>query len=112
MVELRNSINSDRIIQFNGYFDFSSPIFITMNRLFQGGEGKLYAYLSYNSIEKIQENGTYLSLAGENMIFNQIKQHKQAMMSGYQNVKQLAANDVDFWDRILKQCKDNFKVIL
>ena len=64
--ELRNTINSDRIIQFNGYFNLSSAIFVTMNKLFQ--EGKLYTYLSRNSIEKLQENGTYLSLTGENML--------------------------------------------
>ena len=108
--ELRNTINSDRIIQFNGYFNLSSAIFVTMNKLFQ--EGKLYTYLSRNSIEKLQENGTYLSLTGENMLFNQITQHKQAVINGYQNVTQVAANDVDFWEKALKQCKDNFKNIL
>ncbi len=46
------------------------------------------------------------------MLFNQIAQHKQAMMNGYQNVKQVAANDVDFWEKVLKQCKNNFKDIL
>lgn len=110
IVELRNTVNSDRIFQFNGYFNLSSAIFVTMNKLFQ--EGKLYTYLSYSSIEKLQENETYLSLAGENMLFNQIAQHKQAMMNGYQNVKQVAANDVDFWEKVLKQCKNNFKDIL
>jgi len=108
--ELRNTINSDRIVQFNGYFNLSSAIFVTMNKLFQ--EGKLYTYLSRNSIEKLQENGTYLSLTGENMLFNQITQHKQAVINGYQNVKQVAANDVDFWEKALKQCKENFKNIL
>lgn len=108
--ELRNTINSDRIVQFSGYFNLSSAIFVTMNKLFQ--EGKLYTYLSHNSIEKLQENETYLSLTGENMLFNQITQHKQAIMNGYQNVRQAAANDVDFWEKALKQCKGNFKDIL
>ena len=70
IVELRNYINSDRIYQFSGYFNFSSTIFITANRLLQ--EGRLYTYLSHDSIEKLQENGSYLSLASENMIFNQL----------------------------------------
>jgi hypothetical protein len=110
IAELRNTINSDRIVQFNGYFNLSSAIFVTMNRLFQ--ESKLYTYLSYSSIEKLQENETYLSLTGENMFYNQLTQHKQASMNGYQNVKQFAANDVDFWEKVLKQCKDNFEDIL
>lgn len=110
ITELRNIINSDRIVQFNGYFNLSSSIFVTMNKLFQ--QGKLYSYLSHNSIEKLQENATYLSLAGENMLFNQITQHKQAAMNGYQNVKQAAANDIDFWEKALKQCRSNFRDIL
>lgn len=84
IIELRNYINSQRINQFNGYFDFSSTIFATTNRLFQ--EGRLYTYLSYASIEKLQENGSYLSFVGENKISNQILQHKQSMLNGYQNV--------------------------
>lgn len=110
ITELRNYTNSDRIIQFNGYFNLSSTIFITANRLFQ--EGRLYDYLSNDSIEKIQENTTYLSISGENMLYNQISQHKQAILNGYQNVKQNAANDVDFWDIVLKRCKNNFEDIL
>ncbi len=39
IVELRNTVNSDRIFQFNGYFNLSSAIFVTMNKLFK--EGKL-----------------------------------------------------------------------
>lgn len=42
----------------------------------------------------------------------QITQHKQAVINGYQNMKQIAANDVDFWEKALKQCKDNFENIL
>ena len=108
--ELKNYINSDRINQFNGYFDFSSTIFVTANRLFQNG--KLYDYLSNDGIKKIQENGTYLSIAGENAFSNQIFQHKQAMLNSYQNVKQAAANDVDSWEKILQKCKNNFEDIL
>lgn len=108
--DLKNYINSDRISQFNGYFNFSSAIFITANRLFQNG--KLYDYLSKDGIKKIQENGTYLSLVGENMLYNQITQHKQAVWNGYANVKQFASNDIDFWDKALKKCKDNFMDIL
>lgn len=108
--ELRNYVNSKRIDQFNGYFDFSSAIFITTNRLFQ--EGKLYTYLSYDSIEKIQENGSRLSFMGENSINNQIIQHKQSMLNSYQNAIQYAANDIDFWERTLKKCKKNFEDIL
>lgn len=108
--DLKNYINSDRISQFNGYFNFSSAIFITANRLFQNG--KLYDYLSYDSIEKLQENGSYLSIAGENMLSNQISQHKQALWNGFQNVKQYAANDVDSWEITLRKCKDNFEDIL
>ena len=108
--ELRNYVNSDRINQFSGYFNLSSAIFSTTNKLLQ--DGRIYTFLSYESIEKIQENGTYLSLSGENMLHNQITQHKQAMWNGYTNVKQAASNDIDFWDKALKMCKDNFKDIL
>ncbi|MDE6016970.1 MAG: hypothetical protein K2H41_14995 [Acetatifactor sp.] len=108
--ELRNYVNSDRINQFSGYFNLSSAIFSTTNKLLQ--DGRIYRVLSYDSIEKIQENGTYLSLAGENMLHNQITQHKQAVWNGYMNVKQLASNDIDFWDKALKKCKDNFMDIL
>ena len=108
--ELKNYINSDRINQFNDYFNFSSTIFVTANILFQNG--KLYDYLSYNSIEKIQENASHLSITGETTFFNQISQHKQALGNGYQNVKQAAANDVDNWEKILRKCKNNFEDIL
>lgn len=108
--ELRNYINSDRINQFSGYFNLSSAIFTTANKLLQ--DGRIYQYLSYNSIEKMQENGTYLSVASENMIGNQILQHKQAMLNGYANIKQYASNDIDCWDNILKKCKENFTDIL
>lgn len=108
--ELRNYINSDRINQFSGYFNLSSAIFTTANKLLQ--DGRIYQYLSYNSIEKMQENGTYLSVASENMMGNQILQHKQAMLNGYVNIKQYASNDIDFWDNILKKCKENFTDIL
>lgn len=60
----------------------------------------------------MQENGTYLSVASENMMGNQILQHKQAMLNGYVNIKQYASNDIDFWDNILKKCKENFTDIL
>lgn len=110
IVELKNYINSDRINQFNGYFNLSSAIFITANRLFQNG--RLYDYLSYESIEKIQENGSHLSIAAENMLSNQISQHKQAVWIGYQNAKQFAANDVDSWEKTLQKCKSNFEDIL
>lgn len=66
IIELRNYVNSDRINQFSGYFNLSSPIFTTTNKLLQ--DGRIYTFLSYDSIEKIQENGTYLSVAGENML--------------------------------------------
>ena len=66
----------------------------------------------YDSIEKIQENGTYLSVAGENMLSNQIMQHKQVVLNGYMNAKQSASNDIDFWDKTLKKCKENFRDIL
>ncbi len=108
--ELRNYVNSDRINQFSGYFNLSSAIFSTTNKLLQ--DGRIYTYLSYDSIEKIQENGTYLSLAGENMLNNQITQYKQTVWNGCMNVKQFAANDIDFWDKTLKKCKDNFMDIL
>ncbi len=108
--ELRNYVNSDRINQFSGYFNLSSAIFSTTNKLLQ--DGRIYTVLSYDSIEKIQENGTYLSLVGENMLYNQITQHKQAVWNGYANVKQFASNDIDFWDKALKKCKDNFMDIL
>ncbi len=70
---MRNYVNSDRINQFSGYFNLSSAIFSTTNKLLQ--DGRIYTYLSYDSIEKIQENGTYLSLAAENMLNNQITQY-------------------------------------
>lgn len=108
--ELRNYVNSDRISQFSGYFNLSSAIFCTTNKLLQ--DGRIYTFLSYDSIEKIQENGTYLSLVGENMLYNQIIQHKQAVWNGYTNVKQSASNDIDFWDKTLKKCKENFIDIL
>lgn len=108
--ELRNYVNSDRINLFSGYFNLSSAIFTTTNKLLQ--DGRIYTYLSYDSIEKIQENGTYLSVSGENMLSNQIMQHKQAVQNGYINAKQAAANDIDFWDKTLKKCKDNFMDIL
>lgn len=108
--ELRNYVNSDRISQFGGYFNLSAAIFCTTNKLLQ--DGRIYTYLSYDSIEKIQENGTYLSLSGENMLNNQITQHKQSVWNGSMNVKQLAANDIDFWDKTLKKCKGNFMDIL
>lgn len=108
--ELRNYVNSDRINQFSGYFNLSSAIFSTTNKLLQ--DGRIYTYLSYDSIEKIQENGTYLSLAAENMLNNQITQYKQAAWNGNMNVKQFAANDIDFWDKALKTCKKNFMDIL
>lgn len=66
--ELRNYVNSDRINQFSGHFNLSSALFTTTNKLLQ--DGRIYAYLSYDSIEKIQENGTYLSVTGENMLYN------------------------------------------
>lgn len=50
---------------FSGYFNLSSAIFTTTNKLLQ--DGRIYTFLSYDNIEKIQENGTYLSVAGENM---------------------------------------------
>lgn len=108
--ELRNFVNSDRINQFSGYFNFSSALFSTANRLLQ--DGRIYTYLSNESIEKLQENATYLSLTGENMLSNQIAQHKQAMWNGFTNVKQCASNDIDFWDETLKRCKENFIDIL
>lgn len=108
--ELRNYVNSDRINQFSGYFNLSSAIFTTTNKLLQ--DGRIYTYLSYDSIEKIQENGTYLSMEGENMLANQILQHKQAVLNGYMNAKQYASNDIDSWDKTLKKCKANFIGIL
>lgn len=107
---LRNFVNSDRINQFSEYFNLSSAIFTTTNKLLQ--DGRIYTYLSYDSIEKIQENGTYLSVAGENMLSNQLMQHKQAALNGYINVKQNASNDIDFWDKTLRKCKENFIGIL
>lgn len=108
--DLRNFVNSDRINQFSGYFNLSSAIFTTTNKLLQ--DGRIYTHLSYDSIEKIQENGTYLSVAGENMLSNQLMQHKQAALNGYINVKQNASNDIDFWDKTLRKCKENFIGIL
>lgn len=46
------------------------------------------------------------------MLNNQITQYKQSVWNGYMNVKQPAANDIDFWDKTLKKCKDNFMDIL
>ena len=46
------------------------------------------------------------------MLSNQITQHQQAMLNGYANVKQYASNDVDFWEKTLMRCKDNFMDIL
>ncbi len=97
-------------IQKSGYFNLSSAIFTTTNKLLQ--DGRIYTFLSYDSIEKIQENGTYLSVAGENMLSNQIMQHKQAVLNGYMNAKQYASNDIDFWDKTLKKCKKIFRDIL
>lgn len=108
--ELRNYVNSDRINLFNGYFNFSSALFTTMNKLLQ--DGRIYTLLSYDGIEKIQENGVYLSLAGENMFYNQIMQYKQAIWNNPTYIKQFASNDIDFWDKILKKCKSNFEDIL
>ena len=110
IIELRNYVNSDRINQFSGYFNLSSAIFTTTNKLLQ--DGRIYTFLSYDSIKKIQENGTYLSVAGENMLSNQIMQHKQVVLNGYMNAKQSASNDIDFWDKTLKKCKENFRDIL
>lgn len=51
-------------------------------------------------------------MAGENILYNQILQHKQAVLNGYMNAKQYASNDIDFWDKTLKTCKENFIGIL
>ena len=108
--ELKNYVNSDRINLFSGYFNFSSTLFTTMNKLLQ--DGRIYTLLTYDGIEKIQENGAYLSLAGENMFYNQIMQYKQAIWSNPTYTKQSASNDIDFWDKSLKKCKSNFEEIL
>lgn len=47
-----------------------------------------------------------------NILSNQIMQHKQAVLNGYMNAKQYASNDIDFWDKTLKKCKENFRDIL
>lgn len=44
--ELRNYVNSDRINLFSGYFNLSSAIFTTTNKLLQ--DGRIYTYLSYD----------------------------------------------------------------
>lgn len=46
------------------------------------------------------------------MLSNQIMQHKQVILNGYMNAKQSALNDIDFWDKTLKKCKENFRDIL
>ena len=46
------------------------------------------------------------------MLGNQILQHKQGVLNGYVNAKQYASNDIDFWDKTLKKCKENFIGIL
>lgn len=45
IIELRNYVNSDRINQFSGYFNLSSAIFTTTNKLLQ--DGRIYTFLSY-----------------------------------------------------------------
>lgn len=46
------------------------------------------------------------------MLSNQIMQHKQVVLNGYMNAKQSASNGIDFWDKTLKKCKENFRDIL
>ena len=109
LVDLRNKTNSDRIHEFSGYFNLASTIFCTANRMLQSGT--LYKCLSEKNIDKLQSNTTYLSFSGESIINNQFNQHKQAMLSGFYN-KANASTDIDSWEQVLKDCKNNFEEII
>lgn len=106
--DLSNKINSDRIIDFTGYFNLSLVLLATAIRMLQSGS--LYKCISKDNIEKLQEIGNYLNLQGENVLNNQINMFKQDFMHGVFD-KVSAARWVDTWKNVLTTCKNNFESI-
>ena len=105
--DLNNKINSDRIVEFSGYFDFSSALFFTYYKLFQ--TGLLYSLLDKESIYKIQENSTHLSAYGENGFNSLVLRYKQDSITyGVGNVREYASRDVDIWKMTLDNCRERF----
>ena len=84
-------------------------IYSSSVRMFQNGT--LYECLSKENIEKLQEVGNYLSLAGENLLNSQINAFKQPAINGGFD-KTSASRYVDTWRTALFKCKDNYEAIL
>ena len=105
--DLNNKINSNRIVEFSGFFDYSSALFFTYFKLFQ--TGLLYSLLDKESICKIQENSTHLSAYGENSLNSLILRYKQdSIAHGACNVREFASRDVDSWKTVLDNCRARF----
>lgn len=107
--DLMNKINSDRVMEFSGYFNLSLTIYSTSIRMFQSGS--LYRCLSKENIEKLQEVGNYLTIAGENLLNSQINAFKQSAMNGCFD-KTSASRYVDTWRTALLKCEANYEAIL
>lgn len=102
--DFRNKATGDRINEFSGYFNFSWIIFISSNRMIQNGT--LYKVLSFESIEKLQENASQLSLMAENQINGQINQFKY---NQYIDIKRQVSYFIDYWVNVLNVCKKKFE---
>jgi len=104
----RNAVNGDSLLNYFGYFRFSSFIGVIASQLH--GSGAIYKHLSHDHIGQLQIIYNELSLQGENILNNKIEQRKQSLANlNNQNqgqiwqstLKQEVVNDINFWEEKL-----------
>ena len=100
----RNAVNSETMLRYFGYFDFSKFIIVTANNMLNSG--LLYEYLSHNHISNLQQVSSHLSLAGEQYINNQIKYNQTEFD------KTRATGDVNYHEGKLKESKKMLNEIM
>ena len=110
LTRYRNAINGDALHTFFGYFDLSKVVYATANAMFLSGT--LYKKLSLAQIGELQVLFATFSLAGEQVMNNQMTKAKQAfeqcrssndMERWTTELKPEAVGDLDHWEVTFKE---------
>jgi len=103
----RNKVNGDSLYNYFGYFPLSKVIITTMIQVFL--DRSIYEYLSHENIGKLQNFLSDFSSGSEQYINNQIRWNRENFNKS--GVKQLAIEDIDFWEKRFKDSKQDLQAV-
>jgi len=92
----KGKVLADSINKYYGWFYLGEIILTTVNQFFV--TGLIYKKFNYEEIEELQKFQKDFSWDTERYLNDQVKNNVQNFLQGVPNMKELALNQIEFWE--------------